>query len=195
MRYRECFNERKHHNCQGYMPRHLTASSSFPISSFDVELGRFPAGSYEVVVIQTNPATPAINAAFTVTERHNFVPPYAFPIADFTDHWWNPLESGWGMNIHQHPTDRLFAIWFVYSQSGQPVWYTLQPGAWSSSTVYIGPVFKTTGPYFGGPFDPTQVGVTQVGTATLSFTDSNTGTFSYTVEGISGSKPITRLAF
>lgn len=55
MRYRECFNERKHHNCQGYMPRHLTASSSFPISSFDVELGRFPAGSYEVVVIQTNP--------------------------------------------------------------------------------------------------------------------------------------------
>ena len=166
-----------------------------PISSFDVELGRFPAGSYKVVVIEGIAATPAINAAFTVTERHAFAFPYTFPIADFTDHWWNPFESGWGMSIHQHPSDRLFAIWFVYSQSGQPVWYTLQPGAWSSPTVYRGPVFKTTGPYFGGPFDPTQVGVSLVGTATLSFTDSNTATFSYSVEGISGSKAITRLPF
>jgi hypothetical protein len=29
----------------------------------------------------------------------------------------------------------------------------------------------------------------------LSFADSNTATFSYTVEGVSGSKPITRLSF
>ena len=64
-----------------------------------------------------------------------------------------------------------------------------------SPTVYTGPVFKTIGPYFGGLFDPNHVGVSLVGTGTLSFTDSNTATFSYTVEGVSGSKPITRLAF
>jgi hypothetical protein len=168
-----------------------------PISSFDVELGRFPAGSYELVVIEGNPATPAINVAFAVTERHSFAIPYNFnfPVADFTDHWWNPQESGWGISIMQHPSDRLVAAWFVYNQTGQPVWYTLQPGAWTAPTVYTGPVYKTTGPYYAGPFDPRQVGVTQVGTATLSFTDSNTGTFSYTVEGISGSKAITRLPF
>lgn len=45
------------------------------------------------------------------------------------------------------------------------------------------------------PFDPTQVGITQVGTGTLTFTDYSTGSFSYTVEGVSGSKPITRLPF
>jgi hypothetical protein len=166
-----------------------------PISSFDVELGRFPAGSYELVVIEGNPATPAINVAFAVTERHAFAFPYNFPIADFTDHWWNPQESGWGISITQHPSDRLFAAWFVYNQTGQPVWYTLQPGTWTAPTIYTGPVYKTTGPYYAGPFDPRQVGITQVGTATLSFTDSNTGTFSYTVEGISGSKAITRLPF
>lgn len=177
--------------CLGTLPD----APPFPISFFDVELGRFPAGSYEITVVESNPATPAINAAFTVAERHIFVSPYSFPIADFTDHWWNPSEPGWGISIHQHTTDRLFAVWFVYSQSGQPVWYTLQPGAWSSSMVYTGPVYKTTGPYFGGPFDSTQVGISLVGTGTLSFTDSNTGTFSYTIEGISGSKPITRLAF
>jgi hypothetical protein len=167
----------------------------FPASSFDVELGRFPAGTYYVEVLEANPATPAINLAFTVAERHVFISPYTFPVVDYTDHWWNPLESGWGISIHQHTSDRLFAVWFVYSQSGQPVWYTLQPGAWTSWKDYTGPVYKTTGPYFGGPFDSTQVGVAQVGVGTLSFADSNTATFSYTVEGVSGSKPITRLSF
>jgi hypothetical protein len=167
----------------------------FPVSSFDVELGRFPAGTYDIVVIEAGAATPAINAAFTVAERHIFVAPYVFPIADFTDHWWNPLEPGWGISIHQHASDRVFAIWFVYSQTGLPVWYTLQPGAWTSPTVYAGPVYRTAGPYFGGPFDPSQVVASLVGSATLSFTDSNTGIFSYTVEGISGSKPIARLPF
>jgi len=166
-----------------------------PISSFDVELGRFPAGSYELVVIEGNPGTPAINVAFAVTERHAFAFPYNFPIADFTDHWWNPQESGWGISIMQHPSDQLFAVWFVYNQTGQPVWYTLQPGTWTAPTIYTGPVYKTTGPYYGGPFDPRQVGIIQVGTATLSFTDSNSGTFSYTVEGVTGNKSITRLPF
>jgi hypothetical protein len=167
----------------------------FAASSFDVELGRFPAGTYYVEVLEGNPATPAINVAFTVAERHVFISPYTFPVADYTDHWWNPLESGWGISIHQHTSDRLFAVWFVYSQSGQPVWYTLQPGAWTSWKDYTGPIYKTSGPYFGGPFDSTQVGVAQVGVGTLSFADSNTATFSYTVEGVSGSKPITRLSF
>lgn len=167
----------------------------FPSSSFDVELGRFPPGTYYVEVVEGNPATPAMYVAFTVTERHVFIPPYSFPLVDYTDHWWNPLESGWGISIHQHTSDRLFAVWFVYSQSGQPVWYTLQPGAWTSSKEYTGPIYKTTGPYFGGPFDSTQVGVAQVGVGTLSFADSNTATFSYMIEGVSGSKPITRLSF
>jgi hypothetical protein len=151
-------------------------------------------GTYEVTIFAGTSTEMLGSATFTVTDTYPAKTGF-FPLVDYTDHWWNPQESGWGMSIHQHPSDRVFAIWFVYSQSGQPVWYTLQPGAWTSPTVYTGPVFKTTGPYFGGPFDPAQVGIAQVGTATLSFSDSNTGTFSYMVEGISGSKPITRLPF
>jgi hypothetical protein len=59
-------------------------------------------------------------------------------------------------------------------------------------TIYTGPIDKTNGPYFGGPFDPAQVGITQVGTGTLSFRHSDSGTFSYTVEGVAGSKAIVR---
>lgn len=164
-------------------------------TTLDVELGRYPAGGYSVVTGDSNPGVPTITNSFSVAERHTFVPPYAFPVVDYSDHWWNPQESGWGLSIMQHPSDRLFAVWFVYTQSDQPVWYTLQPGEWTSSTVYSGPVYKTTGPYFGGTFDPSHLGITQVGTATLSFADSNSGTFSYTVEGITGSKPIVRLPF
>lgn len=163
--------------------------------SLDVELGRFPAGDYSVVTTEGNPSVLPISNAFKVTERHEFVAPYAFPIIDYTDHWWNPQESGWGMSIAQHPSDRLFVVWFVYNQAGQPLWYTLQPGTWTSPNAYTGPVYKTTGPYYGGPFDPGQVGIAQVGTATLSFADSTSGTFSYMVDGVSGSKPITRLPF
>ena len=134
------------------------------------------------------------SATFTVTDTYSANAGF-FPLVDYTDHWWDPLESGWGISIDQHPSNRLFAVWFVYSQAGLPVWYTLQPGVWTSPTVYTGPVYKTTGPYFGGPFDSSLVSISLVGTATLSFTDYTTATFSYTVEGVSGSKPITRLPF
>jgi len=164
-------------------------------ATLDVELGHFPKGFYSVVTGNGFPGTPTITNSFFVREHHAFDVPYAFPIVDYSDHWWNPQESGWGLSITQHPSDRLFAVWFVYSQLGQPIWYTLQPGAWTSATLISGPVYKTTGPYLGAAFDPSQVGVTQVGTATLHFADSNSGTFSYTVDGITGSKPIVRLPF
>ena len=167
---------------------------SAPPTSFDVELGRFPAGNYSVEVIQQATGQTAYTTAFPVTERHA-APPYDFPVVDYTDHWWNPQESGWGLSIMQHPSDRLFAVWFVYDASNQPVWFTLQPGKWDSPVTYTGPIYKTTGPYFGGPFSPNQVGVTLVGNGMLSFKDYTSGTFSYTVEGMSGNKAITRLPF
>jgi len=123
-------------------------------ATLDVELGHFPAGGYSVVTGDNDPGAPTITNSFLVAERHVFVSPYAFPVVDYSDHWWNPQESGWGLSITQHPSDRLFAVWFVYSQASQPIWYTLPPGAWTTATLISGPVYKTTGPYFGGAFDP-----------------------------------------
>ena len=44
-------------------------------------------------------------------------------------------------------------------------------------------------------FNPANVVATAVGTATLSFTDGNTGTFAYTVNGVSQAKAVTREVF
>jgi hypothetical protein len=116
----------------------------------------------------------------------------AFPI-DVNDLWWNPLESGAGLSIGQDVNDQVFAVWNVYDAGAQPTWYTLQPGRWISINTYTGLIYRTTGPYWGGTFDRTLVDATQVGAGTLTFLDSANGRFSYTVDGVSGVKPITRL--
>ena len=173
-----------------------------PMPDLDIKLGQFPPGVFSVDVFRTYiPSTgialPALllgSAHFTVTDN-NATKTGPFPLVDYTDHWWNPQESGMGFSIMQHPSDRIFAAWFVYDQMGQPTWYTLQPGQWLSSTVYTGPIYKTTGTYLGATYDPGQLVVTPVGTGTFSFHSYSSATFAYTVEGKAGSKEITRLSF
>jgi hypothetical protein len=115
--------------------------------------------------------------------------------------WWRSpagSESGWGVNI-THQGNILFATWFTYDSSNKGMWLVMSDGekqAGTATDTYSGALFTTTGPAFNAqPFDPSQVHVTQVGTATFSFTDANNGTFSYTVNGVSQSKPITRQVF
>ena len=43
--------------------------------------------------------------------------------ADVSDLWWNPSESGWGMQLVQQATT-VFATIFVYDTHGIPIWYT-----------------------------------------------------------------------
>jgi hypothetical protein len=60
----------------------------------------------------------------------------------------------------------------------------------------MGTLYRTTGPAFNAvPFKPASVVGTTVGTATLTFTDGATAAFSYTVDGVSQTKLITREVF
>jgi hypothetical protein len=45
------------------------------------------------------------------------------------------------------------------------------------------------------PFDPATVVETTIGTASLTFSDGNNGTFAYTVNGVTQNKAITRQVF
>jgi hypothetical protein len=44
---------------------------------------------------------------------------------NYSDLWWNPLESGWGVNISQQ-ADILFVTFFVFDANRQPSWYTAE---------------------------------------------------------------------
>lgn len=115
------------------------------------------------------------------------------PAVDYTDLWWNSAESGWGLAVTQQ-YGIMFLAWFVYDASGMPIWYVASNCVVAANGC-AGTLFSTTGPAFGPSFDPARVNVVAVGSVSLSFSDSDNGTLVYTVNGVSGSKAITRQIF
>lgn len=114
---------------------------------------------------------------------------------DFSDLWFNPSESGWGVNVIQQQ-EIVFATLFHYAPNGQTTWYVGPDlrggGVVGGSLTFSGPWYQTNGPWFGGTFNPNAVGVRQVGTATLTFNSINTGTLGFTADGVSFSRAIQR---
>lgn len=116
---------------------------------------------------------------------------------NYQDLWWNApagSEAGWGLNIVQQD-DVLFATWFTYDADGAPLWLAMTATD-AGSGRYTGTLYRTTGPsYDDAAFDPTRVVATAVGTGTLVFANGNAATFTYSVEGVTQSKSITREVF
>ena len=56
--------------------------------------------------------------------------------ANYSDIWWNPAESGWGITLADHETT-LFGVWYTYRADGKPVWYTIPGGTFSSAAVTL----------------------------------------------------------
>jgi hypothetical protein len=114
--------------------------------------------------------------------------------SDFTDIWYNPAESGWGLTLAQHGNN-VFGVWFTYAPSGQPLFVVMPGVTFSGPSRFSGALYTTTGPaYTSTTFDPLKVVVTPVGNATVEISDS-TGTFTSTVNGFTQTKSMVRQAF
>lgn len=121
---------------------------------------------------------------------------------DFTDLWLNApagSEDGWGLNVIQQD-DVLFLTFFVYGPDGTARWYVAsgaEPTNPQPANAYrfSGTLYETTGPWFGGVFNPANVTLTVVGTAMVTFDSPSTGTLSYNVGGTSVVKAISRYYF
>ena len=117
------------------------------------------------------------------------------PIVDYTDLWWNPDESGWGLAVTQQ-YNIMFLAWYVYDGAGKPTWFVVPNCAVNTGqTGCVGDVFRTTGPPFGSTFNPTQVTVYPAGKMFLNFTDPNHGDLSYNNDTLFVTKKITRQIF
>ena len=171
---------------------------------YDVRLGSLPPGNYRVEVYPSSDSNVAATETFQFTVSPPvevaMSPPPARPLTDYTGLWWTASEGGWGLSLHQSPLHVVFASWYVYNANGQPEWYTLQGGQWTSSTRWSGTVYRNTGPFFAGPgFDPRLVLVQSAGTAVLDFSQTpateGEARFTYTVNGASATKTITRFRF
>jgi len=113
--------------------------------------------------------------------------------AQYTGLWWNPNESGWGMNVTQHGSIVANAM-YTYDQNGQPTWYTMAcPLTGVSCTGDIYRVSGGTPPTV--PWNGSGKVVGSAGSGTLTFTDVDNGTFTYTIDNVAGSKSITKFLF
>jgi lysyl endopeptidase len=122
--------------------------------------------------------------------------PTATPTQNYTDLWWDPNQDGWGLNLVQHDSHVVFGVWYTYDGSGKRTWFVFSSGTWTDANTYTATLQSVAGPpQTGGTFDPSLVRRTNVGTATLRFSDRNNGTFSWSVNNQVGTKSITRYAF
>jgi YVTN family beta-propeller protein len=157
-----------------------------------------PSGA---TALGVNPATNRVYVAsgsgVTVIEGAGAAaPPQVTPPAfNVQGLWWRApegSESGWGVNLTQQG-ETLFATWFTYDAQGNGLWLVMPNGMRTGANTYGGTLYQTNGPGFNEvPFNSAKVASSAVGTATFAFHDAHNGTFAYTVNGVAGSKPITR---
>jgi hypothetical protein len=168
-------------------------ATTFPL---DIVVGQFPQGDYQVEV--RRPIDLAGNTASVGTASFSVSASGSLdPQQNNSDLWWNPNESGWGLNIIQHGSGIIFATWFNYGPDSKPIWYVIPEGQWTRASEYRGPIYRTTGPEVGGTFNAAAVTRTLVGNAILSFDpmDSTRLTAILTVDGRTVSKQVRRQAF
>ena len=115
---------------------------------------------------------------------------------NYQDLWWNAAESGWGVNV-THQGDILFATLFTYDTTGQGLWLVMSAGTRQTDGSYLGDLYRTTGPAFNAnPFTPIgPSNLRTVGTMQFRFSSGIAGTLTYTVDGITVTKAITRQVF
>ena len=174
----------------------VTASSFFGATFDPARVSAASAGNVQVNFSDTNHAT----MTYTVGAQTRAVAIVRQPLSadptpaavDFTDLWWNPAESGWGMAIAQQ-SGIAFVAWYVYDANGKPAWLVAtcpMSGSGCSGTVY-----RTQGPAFGPAFNPALVQVSAAGTIAVVFNDANSGRITYTVDGVTATKGIVRQLF
>jgi hypothetical protein len=131
--------------------------------------------------------------------------------------WWRSpanSESGWGVNL-AHQGTFIFATWFTYDKNGQGMWLAslLERSGTTGATFSSTSLYTTTAaPFNAAPWDSSQYRSIPFGAASMTFTDANNGTFTYsytileTVDGgygypvtmnvqVSQTKAITRQVF
>lgn len=176
----------------------MTCPPSVPIDIV-VPLPLLLPGSYDVRVYQGSPQMPAVNIpALDFARTSLLIVPGQDAPACVTGLWWNApagSESGWGLSLDQQGSI-VFAVWFTYDADGRATWFVMPRAERTASGAYAGPIYRTRGPAFDAvPWNSAGVGTTPAGSGTLTFSGEAAGTFSYTVDGRSGTKSIVRQVF
>lgn len=129
-------------------------------------------------------------------ERQLFSSASAQFALEYTDLWWNPSESGWGVAL-THQSGTIFVTWYGYDANGKAIWYVASNCVVAGSGC-SGDLYQVTG---GTPLTVPWTGVNKsvakVGAVSFSFSDASNGLMSYTFDndGVPRNRSITRQSF
>lgn len=113
-----------------------------------------------------------------------------------SDIWWGgPSQSGWGIHIAEDQGN-LFLAWFTYDADGRNTWFAMPDGQWTDDRTWAGPVYRTSGSSrAGGAYDASVYAATRVGDFTIHFSGTMAATFTYNVDGHSGTLNLQRFEY
>jgi hypothetical protein len=150
----------------------------------------------------TSPSTATV--AYTINgvsgtksiTRQLFGPQDPTPVASYGDLWWGgQSQNGWGVSINQQYR-KLFSVWYTYDTAGKAVWYVVPDGTWTAANTFTGAAYRVTGSaWIGAAYDPSAMHAQTVGSVTFTFSDIGHAVMTYTIDGVTQSKPITRQPF
>ncbi|CAN5457048.1 hypothetical protein BH11PSE11_BH11PSE11_03290 [soil metagenome] len=118
---------------------------------------------------------------------------------NYSDIWWNPNESGWGLTLADHDT-QMFGVWYTYDADGHPTWFVIPGGSFTESKRFFSAdLYQTTGPAYNLPFDASKVSATKVGQVQMDFAPpavvSGIALFTFTVGGVTQTRQVQRQSF
>ncbi len=115
--------------------------------------------------------------------------------ASFSTLWYDPQQNGHGINVYMLADNRILVIWYVYDNNGQPIWL-LGVGNYNGLNAHM-TVQAGSGAHFPPNFNASDVVLDDWGTFDLSFSDCDSGTFSWTPKAgngySNGQMPIVKL--
>ncbi len=115
--------------------------------------------------------------------------------SNLTDLWWNPQQSGWGVNV-LHQGARIYAAWFAYDADGTPGWMTALLDR-EADGVFRGPINRAAS---GVPFNrdagqaATTLPLPAIGQMALRVDDGERATIETDIGGVRWTSPIRRFS-
>ncbi len=112
---------------------------------------------------------------------------------DYTDVWWNPQRSGWGMNLVQQQNAAYVSL-HDYKADGKSTWY-VAPLARRTDGSFAGEVYRHASAPVSAPLTASHVSGTPIGTFVFTPVSPTQGKIAYTIDGQHDEQTVTRFVF
>jgi arylsulfatase A-like enzyme len=110
-----------------------------------------------------------------------------------TGAWFDPTHDGEGFLVEALDDGQAVVYWFTYDDSGNQRWF-IGTGTLSGDSAGFDQLLSASGPSFGDAYDTEDVRLEVVGQLTITWSDCDSATAEYTVDGVTGIQVLSRLS-